>query len=98
MTENMSCQTLREHGVGEGDMIEFGERFLKEGFVDDAIKFFKHAVRLFPESPAICACLSAAYLASGDVPRARWIMARSKDLESDRLGRPNKRVDPGGAR
>lgn len=98
MTEDLSCGILREHGVGEAEMIEFGERFLKEGFVDDAVKFLKNAARLFPESAAICSYLGEAYLAKGDAQGARWIMAVSKDLESARRGRPNKRVDPGGVR
>jgi hypothetical protein len=87
-----------DHRAVEGEIIGFGEKMLKGGHVEEALKFFKRMVRVFPESPAICACLGEAYLAKGDSERAQTSFGRSRERDAKNDEFESKADDHGGAR
>jgi tetratricopeptide (TPR) repeat protein len=84
MAEELSPGSLSDRLAIEGEVVAFGQRLLREGHAEEALKFFRRMVKLFPESPAIYACLGEAYLARGDREHAQESFERSGELERAR--------------
>jgi predicted Zn-dependent protease len=63
----------------EEEILTAGRGLLQDGHVDEAIEFFRRMVRIFPESPVLCACLGEAYIAAGEVEKGQAHLARSRE-------------------
>lgn len=98
MADGSSSMTLGDPRTIEDEIVAFGKELIKEGQVNEAVRFFKQTVRLLPESPAIAACLGEAYFAKGDSERARASFARAKQLASEKDGVGSDIQHPGGAK
>ena len=54
----------------EEEVLALGGGLLRDGHVEEALEFLRNMASVFPESPAICACL-------GEVEQARAHLRRS---------------------
>jgi Flp pilus assembly protein TadD len=98
MADGSSPMTLGDPRTIEDEIVAFGQALLKEGQVNEAVRFFKQTARLLPESPAISACLGEAYLAKGDSEKARASFARARQLVPENDGIRNEVRNSGGAK
>ncbi|MEW5764904.1 MAG: tetratricopeptide repeat protein [Acidobacteriota bacterium] len=66
----------------EEEILALGGGLLRDGHVEEALEFLRNMASVFPESPAICACLGEAYLAKGEVEQARAHLHRLRELRT----------------
>jgi len=69
----------------ENEILAQGGGLLRDGHVEEALKYFRRMAGIFPDSPAICACLGEAYLAHGELEQARAHLCRSCEIRIGRL-------------
>ena len=98
MADGSSSMTLGEPSTIEDEIVAFGKELIKEGQVNEAVRFFKQTARLLPQSPAVFTCLGEACIAKGDSEMARARFARARQLASENGGVRNEIQNPGGAK